>query len=775
MREQPRFQPPVQGRRRIKLNPSPSHIDPNDGADDAALASGWSEEHFGEVLRNVGLAAVMFDCDAQITFCNDYLLELTGWRLEEVIGGNVFEVFLHSEPGDSQSRLATLLADEPAKRRQEGEIFTRSGERRLIRWNSIVLRSGTGNVIGMASVGEDITERRQAEARIACLNRVYAVLSGINSLIVRVRDRAELFRDACRIATAEGGFFLAMMGTVDRSAMKIVTVALEAKDPQVAAAIKAILSVSDGSVNTMVEEVIRTKTAAVANDSQNDPRVAFREKHVELGCGSMVVLPLIVADEVVGVLALYAKEKQFFHEEELKLLTELAGDIGFAIDHIETRERFDYLAYYDALTGLANRNLFLDRLAQHTRSAVTSGQQLGLFLIDLERFKNINDTLGQPAGDALLRQVADWLRQAVGDPDLLTRFGADHFAVVLPNVRHEDEVGRQVEKTLDAFISHPFHLNDRVFRIAAKIGIAVFPHDGTDAATLFKHAEVALKKAKIGGDRYLFYAQRMTETVAGRLTLENQLHQALDREEFELHYQPKVNVATGQIVGAEALIRWNDPATGLVPPARFIPILEETGLIYEVGRWALHRAIEDYLKWTHAGLAAVRIAVNVSSQQLRHRDFVADIQLAVGIDPLAAAGLELEITESMVMQDFQHNIASLHAIRALGVCIAIDDFGTGFSSLSYLAKLPVDTLKIDRSFVIDMDAGREGSAMVAAIISLAHSLELKVVAEGVETQDQLRLLRSLHCDEFQGYLFGKPVPAEVFETKYLVPIIPIVC
>jgi diguanylate cyclase (GGDEF)-like protein len=445
----------------------------------------------------------------------------------------------------------------------------------------------------------------------------------------------------------------------------------------------------------------------------------------------------------------------------------LAGDIGFALDHIETRERVDYLAYYDALTGLANRNLFLDRLAQHVRGAVSSGQQLGLLLIDLERFKNINDTLGRPAGDSLLRQVAEWLRETVGDADLLTRFGADHFAVVLPDVRHEEDVGRQVERMLDALIDHPFHLNDGVFRVAAKVGVALFPHDGEEAETLFKHAEVALKKAKVAGDRYLFYALRMTETVAGRLTLENQLRQALEREEFVLHYQPKVSVATGRLAGVEALIRWNDPVTGLVPPARFIPILEETGLIYEVGRWALHKAIEDYRKWLRAGFAAVRIAVNVSPQQLRHRDFVADVRLAIGIDPAAAAGLELEITENMVMRDFEHNIASLHAIRAMGICIAIDDFGTGFSSLSYLAKLPVDTLKIDRSFVVDMEAGREGSALVATIITLAHALRLKVVAEGVETPEQLGLLRSLHCDEFQGYLSGKPVPAEIFQAKYL--------
>jgi diguanylate cyclase (GGDEF)-like protein/PAS domain S-box-containing protein len=727
----------------------------------------WVEPCFGEVLRKMDFAALMYDSNGSVSLCNEHLLELTGWRLEEVIGRNVFEVFLRCEPGDVQTQLATRLVARDPKWRQESEIFTRTGERRLIRWNCLKLFSTAGDLIGLAAIGEDITDRHQAELRIAYLSRVYAVLSDINSLIVRVRDRGELFREACRIATTKGAFPLAMMGVVDRNTMKIVTVALEGKDPGVVSAIKSLISGGDDSVNAMVEKAIRTQLPAIANDSQNDPRVAFRTKHAELGCGSMVILPLIVADEVACVLALYAKEKHFFHEEEMKLLTELAGDIGFAIDHIETQERFDYLAYYDAVTGLANRDLFLDRLAHHMRNAVANGEQLGLFLIDLERFKNINDTLGQAAGDELLRQVADWLKGTVGNADLLTRFGADHFAVVLPNVQDEEQIERQVEKTTAAFIDHSFRLNDKIFRIAAKIGIALFPHDGTDAATLFMHAEVALKKAKACGDRYLFYAQRMTETVAGRLTLENQMRQALDRDEFTLHYQPKVNIAGGQLTGAEALIRWNDPTTGLVPPARFIPILEETGLIYEVGRWALRKAIQDYLGWYHGGLSVVPIAVNVSPQQLRHRDFIADMKEAIAVDPTAAAALELEITENMVMQDFKHNIVSLQAIRAMGIRIAIDDFGTGFSSLSYLAKLPVDTLKIDRSFTIDMATGEEGLALVATIIGLAHALKLKVVAEGVETQEQLRLLKSLNCDEYQGYLFSKPLSAEIFKALYL--------
>jgi EAL domain-containing protein (putative c-di-GMP-specific phosphodiesterase class I) len=322
---------------------------------------------------------------------------------------------------------------------------------------------------------------------------------------------------------------------------------------------------------------------------------------------------------------------------------------------------------------------------------------------------------------------------------------------------------------ITAFLTHPFRVNDAVYRIAAKVGVALFPDDGTDADTVFKHAEAALKKAKVSGDQYLFYAQKMTETVTGSFGIENRLRQALEREEFELHYQPKVNLASGKLTGAEALIRWNDPKSGLVPPARFIPILEETRLIHEVGRWALGKAIEDYQRWRNAGLPAVRIAVNVSPLQLRSRSFVAEIKEAISIAEDAAAGLELEITESLIMEDVNHSIVSLHEIRALGVTIAIDDFGTGFSSLSYLSKLPVDTLKIDRSFVIDMDSGAGGLTLVSVIINLAHALKLNVVAEGVETEEQLRLLKLLYCDEMQGFLFGKAVPVAIFEEKYLSP------
>jgi diguanylate cyclase (GGDEF)-like protein/PAS domain S-box-containing protein len=627
----------------------------------------------------------------------------------------------------------------------------------------------SGDSWTIVSMMRDVTDRKEAETRIIQLNRVHAMLSGINALIVRARDRNELCGEACRIATDAGGFKMIWIGLIDQARQKIVPVASVGVREDFMAQVRDNFTLQEGFPlsNTMTARAVRQARAIVANNLEFSTDVFFHKEHFAAGIRSMAVLPLITGGAVVGVVALYAFEIEFFHADEMKLLTGLTGDIAFAIDHIEKQERLDYLAYYDVLTGLANRALFLERTAQYIRGAASSGRKLALFLIDLERFKNINDSLGRPAGDLLLKQVAEWLTQIVGDANLLARVDADHFGIVLPDLKTVRDVMSLLEKTMLAFLSHPFQINDRAFRIAAKVGVAICPDDGTDADTLFRNAESALKKAKLSGDKYLSYSQNMTVSVASRVTLENQLRQALERKEFALFYQPKMNLVSGEITGAEALLRWNDPETGLVSPNRIIPILEETGLIHDVGRWALNEAVETYRCWRAADLKAVCIAVNVSPMQLRNRGFVAEIEEAIGDDPMAPAGLELEITESLIMEDIRASIGSLRAIRALGVRIAIDDFGTGFSSLSYLARLPVHTLKIDRSFVIDMGEGPEGLALVSTIINLAHSMKLNVVAEGVETEEQSRLLRLLNCDEIQGYWFAKPVPRDVFEVKYL--------
>jgi len=729
-----------------------------------------SENRFSGLLQNVELAAVMLDRNARITYCNDALLRLSGWQREQLIGGDWFELFVPLDAGQRRAVFTARLANSSAAWHGEFSIVTRSGEPRLMLWNSSVLYSGTGDVIGTASIGEDVTEKRQAETRLKRLNRVYAVLSGINSLIVRVREREELFRAACQIAIEHGRFKMAWIGIVDRDANTIVPVASAVAQPDfpsLAGEHAPSTSAMPLQGDSKAAHAVRERKPVITNTIDGDTTVVRSKERMARGIFSMATLPLQIAGEAVGVLTLYSDEVDFFDAEEMRLLLELAGDIAFAMDHIEKQDRLDYLAYYDVLTGLANRHLFLDRVAQHMRVAASRAQQLAVFMIDLERFKNINDSFGQLAGDELLRQVAQWLRHNVHDELLLARISADHFAAVLPEVAKSGDLARLIETKLGAFQEHPFGLNDGVFRIAAKVGIALYPDDGDNADTLLKHAEAALKKAKASGNRYLFYTQKMTAAVAARLTLENRLRQAIERQEFVLHYQPKVDLKNGTLVGAEALIRWNDPETGLVPPGEFIPILEETGLIFEVGQWALNKAIEDYLRWCDAGLPAVRLAVNVSPLQLRQRAFVAEVESAIGVDGRAPAALELEITESLIMEDVTHSIASLQAIRAMGVEIAIDDFGTGFSSLSYLARLPIDTLKIDRSFIVAMISGSQGVALVSAIINVGQSLKLNVVAEGVETEEQSRLLRLLKCNQAQGFLFSKALPGDLFAARFL--------
>jgi len=433
----------------------------------------------------------------------------------------------------------------------------------------------------------------------------------------------------------------------------------------------------------------------------------------------------------------------------------------------QAREQLDYMASYDSTTGLANQDLFLERLQARLLLPGSAGERIAVLVLDIQRFRTVNDAFGRATGDALLKMVAARLIEVGGDAARFARVGPDRFAIVAPGQRDVEHVGRYVEQRLDATFRSAYRVGEHELRVSVKLGIALFPDDGSDAETLLRNAEAALRKAKGTGDRYVFFTEAMTARVADRLSLENRLRHALDNEEFVLHYQPKVDLASGVLTSAEALIRWNDPKAGLVPPLQFIPILEETGLIHEVGRWAMRKAIEDYLRWRGAGLPAVRIAVNVSPLQLRNRRFVEEVGEALAVDPGAAAGLELEITESLIMEDVRHSTSLLLAIRAMGVTIAIDDFGTGYSSLSYLSKLPVDTLKIDRAFVNDMTAGPDGLALISAIVSLAHSMRLKVVAEGVETEEQARLLRWLKCDEMQGYLYSKPVPADVFEAKFL--------
>ena len=373
----------------------------------------------------------------------------------------------------------------------------------------------------------------------------------------------------------------------------------------------------------------------------------------------------MVGGETAAVMTLHAGETDFFDEQEMKLLQDLAGDIAFAMGHIRQQEKIGYLAYYDSLTGLANRSLFIEHCSQYLHSSGQQGEKLALVVFDVERLRTVNESLDRQAGDALLKALAKCLAKGA-DRSEVARISADHFAALIQGVKGRSEVIRRFERMWQDCFGTPYLIEGTELRIAGKAGIALFPRDGIDAETSVRNAEAALRRAKDTGERQVFHAAEMTERSAEKLSLENRLRQALEKGEFVLHYQPKVGLAARRIVGVEALIRWQNPELGLVPPGEFIPLMEETGIILEGGAWALSRG--------------PRVAVNLSAVQLRKKDYLATLEAALrrGASP---AGIDLEITESLVMEDIQGNIDKLKGARLLGVGIAIDDFGTGYSSL----------------------------------------------------------------------------------------------
>jgi diguanylate cyclase (GGDEF)-like protein len=442
-------------------------------------------------------------------------------------------------------------------------------------------------------------------------------------------------------------------------------------------------------------------------------------------------------------------------ETTIKLETEIA-------ERNRAEERLNYMRYHDVLTELPNRVLFKDRLGQALSAAKRENELIGVLLLSIDRFKEIGETLGSACADELICAIAERLTSSMREGDTLAYWGSDEFAFLFPELeRTEDTI--QISKRLQAALKSGFVLGCDEVYVTASIGIVLHPLNGQDEATLMKNAAAALAQAKQnGGNTYQFYTAEMNAKALHRLSWESSLRRAIEREEFVLHYQPKIDINTWQISGAEALIRWNHPEKGLISPADFIPLAEDTGLIIPIGEWTLLNSLRDLKQWTD-GSQPLTLSSNISARQLQEPNFFALVMSVLEEISLNPGQLELELTESSIMTNLDAGVNTLCALRNTGVCISVDDFGTGFSSLAYLKRLPIDVLKIDRSFVHDASTDPDDAALVMAIITLAHNLRLRVVAEGVETEDQLRFLHLMRCDEIQGFLFSKPLPAEGFK------------
>jgi diguanylate cyclase (GGDEF)-like protein len=600
-------------------------------------------------------------------------------------------------------------------------------------------------------------DHRERQKRLTRLSRIRDVLSAVNAAIVRLSDGAELCREACRIAVESGGFVNASFLEVDVEARAIEIAAFLGRSDRTLLQTALRRTFADPRRDPgIVETSIRTERPAVRNSLGADD--SEREWVGRDGIRSAGSFPIVFDGRCTSALLFESDVPDYFDAEEVDLLSNLTGNVAFGLNFLEKQRRVDYLSYYDAMTELPNRTLFYDRLGRDIAACANAGKLLSLAVIDIVRFSDLNNWLGEHVGDEALRSIAQRLRESAGQGHV-ARIGGDKFALYVPMLDDLHSLTDILDEEGMRAFGTPFTVGTRQVAIAARAGCAIFPVDGQSPEELFQNAEAALLSAKASGSGYCFYAPELNVRLAKKLELETRLRRALECNQFVLYYQPKVSVSDRALAGFEALLRWNDPDRGIVPPGEFIPLMEQNGMIVNVGRWALGEAARQYEAWRCAGLRPPRIAVNLSVVQLRHARLVDDIRAAVSqFDQ--GCGLDLEVTESMLLENSAATIQKLDAIRALGPELSLDDFGTGYSSLAYLQRLPLNAVKVDRSFISGMIGDVNKTTIVSTIVSLGRALNLTVIAEGVESESELAILETLQCDQFQGYLFSRPVPAE---------------
>ena len=615
---------------------------------------------------------------------------------------------------------------------------------------------------------------RYAMEHAEASNRALRLLSASNRTLLRNTNEEEQLNQVCRIAVEIGGYTTAWVGFAlhddEKSIAPMAWFGIE----------DTFLDGTQISWNnnergaTSIGTAIRTGTVQTRQDILHDPALSAWHDHAQkYNFQSSIALPLWIQGEVIGALAIYAPEPHSFQKKEIELLEEVAGDLAFGIQTIRMRDTHEKtlahvnrLAYYDRLTGLPNQFLLMEQLEQHVASASAHRQPLSLLLLDLNYLREINAAHGHLLGDQILVRVAQQLQQLCSQNCFLARFGGD-FAIICPD--SDQETAKTLGRAIAAALSAPHYLSGQRLVISGNIGMAVFPRDGETSAELLSKADLATSRARTAGGGFCFYQPEMGEHLARTMKLAHRLERAMGKNALELFYQPKVDLVSGSLVGAEALLRWHDPQLGWISPAEFVAIAESRGMMIELGAWVLRTACHQIRQWQDEGCPpSGRIAVNISACQLEDTDFpdkLTGILEETGVSPRC---LELELTESILMADPERAVTILGDLKKRGFSLAIDDFGTGYSSLVYLKRFPVDTLKIDRAFVRDMLENRNDRAIVATIMAMAQQLGLTTVAEGIEEEGQWNVLLQLGCLHGQGYHFGRPKPAEQFKEKWLI-------
>ncbi|MBI3593615.1 MAG: EAL domain-containing protein [Nitrospirae bacterium] len=727
-----------------------------------------SEEKFRSFTETASDAIITTDGEGQIIYANEGAMQLTGFSSGELVGTHfsnlIPERYRETRPGDFLKEMSLKTASRSGKsiemvglRKNQTEIPV---ELSLTRWKN---EKGTF----FTAIIRDITERKKTEQSLtqknAFVQLLYVVTVAANESSTLEEALETCLSEICGHMNWSVGhvyfksedegksLFPSTIWHFDNPANY-----LEFKTESEMTFLKSGEGIP-GMVLESGEPICLLITSGESESKRNRSAILS-------GIKSGFAIPLLVKDEVVAVLEFFSKRVVETDASTLEVMAHIGTQLGRVIERKKAKEELDFTATHDPLSHLPNRTLFSDRLEQAILNAKRNGSMAAVFFVDLDQFKRINDTLGHTLGDIALREVAKRLQDCVRAGDTVARWGGDEFTLLFENITKVDNLVRICHKVLDA-ISQPILIEEKELHLSTSIGITISPLDGDNAELLLKNADIAMYRAKEKGrNTFQFYSQEMSKDSSNKLELENQLRYAIERKEFILHYQPFVDLKTDKIVGAEALIRWNHPTLGMVPPGKFISLAEETGLIVQIGEWVLKTACEQNKAWQNMGLPPIRVAINLSARQFQRTGIVEMIKKSIQESGLSPRHLELELTESILMQKTDEMVSTLGELHQMGIHISLDDFGTGYSSLSYIKKFPIDTLKIDQSFVRDVITNKDDAALSTAIIAMAHSLNLKVIAEAVETAEQLEFFRSHGCNEIQGYYISPPLPPEVFKA-----------